>query len=490
MIQPDKDEKVVLESSKSEVRTPDSVEVNQSVPPKKKGNRMLNRFQVGWGVKQLALGWLAVGAFWGCQPRGVVRDIETQQPIEGAKIIYPARDGRCAEIHTNDDGEYVIDNIVSSKSARAVIMADGYMALADPNLRGGDYELTPLPPGVRDTDQDGLADTEENLFQTNPLEPDTDGDGLLDGWEIRGVPAQGADGIALNLYCRGASPLRQDIFVEADWMEDGEHSEAPLPMAISDVVRVFESAPSANPDGSNGISIHVDFGRRPNDGGNAVEFQEWTTWEEFQRIKQDNFVPEREGIYHYTLFSHRVVEAPNYTGFAEIGGDDFLLGINGPLEAFGIPRIMLLVQWLQRGAFLHELGHNLGLRHGGSDDVNFKPNYVSIMNYRHRLDTFDYSREELDTLDETALDESIGIGGGPIDWNKNGQIDPDFVQADIDYLNPLLQYLCDCGRPNGEYRELKGHNDWANLELNFRDSRHGVSIASCETILDPLEWLE
>ena len=27
---------------------------------------------------------------------------------------------------------------------------------------------------------------------------------------------------------------------------------------------------------------------------------------------------------------------------------------------------------------MHELGHTLGLRHGGHDDVNYKPNYHSV----------------------------------------------------------------------------------------------------------------
>ena len=35
----------------------------------------------------------------------------------------------------------------------------------------------------------------------------------------------------------------------------------------------------------------------------------------------------------------------------------------------------------QAAAFMHELGHTLGLLHGGGDDINFKPNYVSVMNY-------------------------------------------------------------------------------------------------------------
>ena len=56
---------------------------------------------------------------------------------------------------------------------------------------------------------------------------------------------------------------------------------------------------------------------------------------------------------------------------------------------------------------MHELGHNLGLRHGGGDDVNYKPNYLSIMNYAFQFaglrqdepPRFDYSRFAI------ALDE-------------------------------------------------------------------------------------
>ena len=34
---------------------------------------------------------------------------------------------------------------------------------------------------------------------------------------------------------------------------------------------------------------------------------------------------------------------------------------------------------------MHELGHNLGLRHGGVDNVNCKPHHVSVMNYAYQF---------------------------------------------------------------------------------------------------------
>ena len=72
----------------------------------------------------------------------------------------------------------------------------------------------------------------------------------------------------------------------------------------------------------------------------------------------------------------------------------------------------------QAGTLMHELGHNLGLHHGGDDDLLNKPNYLSVMNYNFQLTglmranlTFvlDFSRFAI-SLNEAALDETHGFG--------------------------------------------------------------------------------
>jgi hypothetical protein len=69
---------------------------------------------------------------------------------------------------------------------------------------------------------------------------------------------------------------------------------------------------------------------------------------------------------------------------------------------------------------MHELGHNLGLRHGGQDDIQNKPNYLSIMSYSFQMRglvvsdsdlRFDYARFAGPTLDERNLNEKPGLPG-------------------------------------------------------------------------------
>src|SRR6185436_15332171 len=65
-----------------------------------------------------------------------------------------------------------------------------------------------------------------------------------------------------------------------------------------------------------------------------------------------------------------------------------------------------------------ELGHNLGLRHGGDDDDIYKPSHLSVMNYTFQLTglvhtnltrELDYSRHGF-AMNEATLNEVTGFG--------------------------------------------------------------------------------
>jgi uncharacterized delta-60 repeat protein len=119
--------------------------------------------------------------------------------------------------------------------------------------------------------------------------------------------------------------------------------------------------------------------------------------------------------------------------------------------------------------FMHELGHLLGLEHGGGDKVEYKPNYLSVMNLRF-LDTgllprtgrqrkLDFSRSKLPTLDETALNENVGIGdanGYFTTWSRvtgtvAGPVAPPHFSFCVEHPNtfyktltsPALDWNCD-----------------------------------------------
>jgi len=85
------------------------------------------------------------------------------------------------------------------------------------------------------------------------------------------------------------------------------------------------------------------------------------------------------------------------------------------------------------GTFMHELGHNLNLTHGGDTLTNWKPNYQSIMSYTYQFigipmdcqtesdGVYDFSYGPLADLDERSLDENDGICDSVgLDWSNDG----------------------------------------------------------------------
>lgn len=320
------------------------------------------------------------------------------------------------------------------------------------------------------------------------MEADTDGDGLLDTWEKEGYsPQSGLSNDFVDLPAMGADPLVPDIFVEIDYMveRDGKgqivHSEKPEQSAIDLVIDSFASQ---------GIHLHVDYGTdsplrwgtqetwgalsRSNQLAHSTSLGSTSfrgyNWTAFDNVKEKNFREERQAFFHYNVWAHDLSgDMKGSSGISRgISASDFIVSI-------GSWDLDTTLQ--QSGTFMHELGHNLNLRHGGADDINHKPNFLSVMNYTQqliglnvdgKLEVMDYSDEQLSDLDEKNLHEADGINAsgdrfalaewcpsgalwvaGAIDWNCDGDTQ-DIVSKDINN--------------DGEKSKLVGHDDWSALK--------------------------
>ena len=349
------------------------------------------------------------------------------------------------------------------------------------------------------------------------LDIDSDGDGLPDTWEKSGITVSDAgtvtvgntgagNGTFINLPAMGADAKHKDIFVHADWMAPNPAATAfkikPPPRAMKVVSDAFLRAPVTNPDGKTGIRLHVDLG--PDSVMNPVTGQKWGSfskaneeafqatlgsyvsatqvydWSAFDVLKnEDYFGPsKRRPAFHYMIFCNNYDGLERSSGRShDVPGVDFLVALG---QIGGGTAVQ------QANTFMHELGHNLGLLHGGSEDVNYKPNYLSNMNYSFQMEglpllngkrVLDYSRKALLPLDENALSESAGVGdvtyytywkktapappndgyykvliNGALDWNTNEILDSAPVAVDLN--------------SDGNKTVLTGFNDWPALDFS------------------------
>jgi hypothetical protein len=267
-------------------------------------------------------------------------------------------------------------------------------------------------------------------------ELDSDGDGLLDAWEVNGYPAP--TGEVIDLPGMGCDPRHMDLLVESDWIP----AARPMDAAWSGIVDIFERSPVLSPDGRRGIRLHVDRGQGGafRNGGPIEEDHETMGFapvtEEsppgyvsFYDYKGRHFDPARAGIFRYFLWGRDMLG--NTRGVAEVRGND-------AMAAF-IESSDWSLEVAQIGIFVHEFGHNLGLEHGGVDDLveigNFPPNQASTMSYRYSKrgisrdgdfapdGVHDYSRGDFATIREDTAQEAVGLcDGRPLDLNEDGDV--------------------------------------------------------------------
>jgi hypothetical protein len=339
---------------------------------------------------------------------------------------------------------------------------------------------------------------------------DRDGDDIPDKWETAGFDANGDGKNDLDLRAKEASPLHKDIFLEIDYMTFHQ----PYSQVIPDVIEAFRTAPVCNPDGINGIRLHVQLDQEISPEQVSIKLTEdngTETWKGFYDLKdkyfgtaserldsnKDGLLLAKKLIYHYAIFAH-TFDNEGYSGISNgIPSLDFIVSLGKFRATDPITGHITGTPFEQEGTLMHELGHNLRLRHGGGDDYNCKPNYLSVMSYTRQFPNLisdrplDYSQSLLLQLDENNLDEERGITLStpsrartaygppsvivgstdvPIDWNRDNDVVDNRINNDINNLNPPIR-SCSAS-PN---QILFGYDDWNNLR--YDTALHPENIA-------------
>lgn len=231
-------------------------------------------------------------------------------------------------------------------------------------------------------------------------------------------------------FSQAPVPTGDPILVEVDWMQDGTHSHRPSQAVIDAIVATFAAA---------GYDIQIDV-------SNAIPHQQTTaivnnpgSSPAVQALMNQHFNHANDDRYFYSLWVHNYSfdgSPTGSSGIADLPGRVHLVSLGSFPDQTGTTDHQI-------GTFIHEFGHNLGQKHGGVDHGNFKPNYVSVMNYHYQLegigptlvalgfandgsgfDDFAYSHGLRINLNENNLNENTGIGlGKTVDWDCDGTIE-------------------------------------------------------------------
>jgi hypothetical protein len=231
----------------------------------------------------------------------------------------------------------------------------------------------------------------------------------------------------MPVHTWGARKGVTDIFIEVDYMSkasSGDHGTQPRKEVFDKVKAVFAKQ---------GYAMHFDvgglYGSGPENynlgGGQAVQYSPWIGLSDWRNEYDGNYAvpgmknndtypgvfsympvyfdnkPERARLFYYALFASSQAaggegssgQAPDYFDnyfYVALGSPSQATKSRWHLNADNDTELNRMIN-SQSSVFMHELGHILGLSHGGwpdkypNSEPNFKPNYTSIMNYSYAL---------------------------------------------------------------------------------------------------------
>ncbi|MEM3063810.1 MAG: hypothetical protein QW177_00395 [Candidatus Nitrosotenuis sp.] len=399
-------------------------------------------------------------------------------------------------------------------------VTSGTQLTATLNADGSNWSAGPI--SVVSTDTASQEFRNRQFLTTFPqCGNDVDRDGICDEWEkgdrieVSGYPVGST--VRYTFLCTADNPCNvdvehPDIFIAIDFMKGHRPNEQAIQQIINsftqkgvrahiqvdefDYTNILHKSCTTFPGSNYSPSQGFDqikarfFFDNDNNGDNPGQYGVVgsTTWLHAWHQKR--------AVFHYVLFVHSICGTPGSSGSAELLGNDVIVSL-GSFDR-GIGNIDQ-----QAGTTLHEIGHNLNLRHGGFEDKNCKPLYTSVMNYAYQFKDLVASRPlsyssfdiklinaagETSDLNEDQLDENLNVISitpqqqftyGPIapiplpwtgsidgvDWNNNRVIEG--AIADIAGLDDMKDSQGTSLCPNTTIDLLKGSTDWGTQIMKF-----------------------